>query len=142
MGLDVTHETSDNQSTCSTSNSKDSIVKSRDVSTVNAEIINMSVDDQLKMIREEKHQEYLLNTGSKIPSLENTQNNENTKQFGDPQARKENLNETAETSKEFHWPSGTCVIVGDSMINGIDERNYRNMAMLKFFTFWVQELMI
>ena len=142
MGLDVTHETSDNQSTCNTSNSKDSIVKSRDVSTVNVEIINMSVDDQLKMIREEKHQEYLLNTGSKIPSLENTQNNENTKQFGDPQARKENLNETAETSKEFHWPSGTCVIVGDSMINGIDERNYRNMAMLKFFTFRVQELMI
>ena len=74
--------------------------------------------------------------------MENTQNNENTKQFGDPQARKENLNETAETSKEFHWPSGTCVIVGDSMINGIDERNYRNMAMLKFFTFRVQELMI
>ena len=102
----------------------------------------MGIDDQLKMIREEKHQEYLLNTSSKLQSLENTKNNENTKQLSVPQARKENLNETAETKKELHWPSGTCAIVGDSMINGIDEKNYRNMAMLKFFTFPVQELMI
>ena len=69
----------------------------------------MSFDDQLKIIREEKHQEYLLNTGCKSLSLESTKNNENTKQFSDPQARKEN--ETAETNKEFHWPSGTCAIV-------------------------------
>ena len=58
----------------------------------------MSIDDQLKMTRKEKHQEYILNTGSKSPSLENVNNNENTKQFRDPQARKENLNETAETN--------------------------------------------
>ena len=59
----------------------------------------MSIDDQLKMIREEKHQEYLLNTGCKSPSLENTKNTENVKQFSDPQARKRNTNETAETKK-------------------------------------------
>ena len=97
--FDVTHETSDSQSTCSTSTSENSIVKSREVNTVNTEIANMSIDDQLKMIREEKHQEYLLSTGCKSPSLENTSNNENTKQFCDPQARKENLNETAKSTK-------------------------------------------
>ena len=96
--FDVTRETSDSQSTCCRSNSENSIVESRDVNTVNTKIANMSIDDQLKMTREEKHQEYLLNTGSKSPSLENVNNNENTKQFRDPQARKENLNETAETN--------------------------------------------
>ena len=72
----------------------------------------MCIDNQPKMITEEKHQEYLLETGCKSPSLEYTKNNENTKQFSDPQARKENINETAEINKEFHWPSGTCAIVG------------------------------
>ena len=51
--FDVTHGTSDSQSTRSTSNSENSIVESRDVNTVNTEILNMSIDDQLKMIREE-----------------------------------------------------------------------------------------
>ena len=74
--------------------------------------------------------------------MENTKNNENTKQLIVSQAKKENLNEIAEAKKEFHWPTGTCTIIGDSMINGIDKKNYRNMAMLKIFTFWVQELMI
>ena len=70
--FDVTHKTSDSQSTCSISNSEGPIVETRDVNTVNTEIANMGIDDQLKMIREEKHQEYLLNTGSKLQSLENT----------------------------------------------------------------------
>ena len=39
--FDVPHEKSDSQSTCSISNSKDSIVKSRDVNTVNTEIANI-----------------------------------------------------------------------------------------------------
>ena len=140
-GFDV-HKTGDSQSMCSTSNSEDSIVKSTDVNTVNTEIANMSIDDQLKMIRKEKHQEYLVNTGCKSPSLENTKNNDNIKKLSDPQARKENINEKAETKKEFHWPSGTCAIVGDSMVNGTDKINYRNMAMLNFFTFRVQQLII
>ena len=91
------------------------------MNTVNAEITNMRIDDQSNMIREEKHQEYLQNTGFKSPSLENTKNNENTKHFSDPQASKENINKTAETNKEFHWQPGTCAIVSDSMVNGIDE---------------------
>ena len=70
--FDVTHETSDGESTCSTSNPEDSIVESKNVNTVDTEISNMNIDDQLKMIRKEKHQEYLLNTGCKSPSSENT----------------------------------------------------------------------
>ena len=58
----------------------------------------------------------------KLQSLENTKSNENMKQLSIPRARKEKLNETAETKKKFYWPSGTCPIVGDSMINGIDKK--------------------
>ena len=127
------HEASDSQPMCSTSNSEDSIVESKDVNTVNIKTPNMSIDDQLKMIRKEKHQEYLLKTDCKSPSLENTKNNENTKQFSDPQARKENINETAEANKEFHWPSGTFAIVGDSMVNGMDEKQLQKHGNVKVF---------
>ena len=79
--FDVPHEKSDSESTCSISISEDSIVESRDVNTVNTRISSMSISDQLNMIREEKHQEYLLNTGCKSSSSENTKNNKNTKRF-------------------------------------------------------------
>ena len=81
--FDVTHETSDSESTCSISNSEDSIVESRDVNTLNTKSSGISIDDHLKIIRIEKHQEYLLNTGCKSPFSENTKNNKNTKQFSD-----------------------------------------------------------
>ena len=58
----------DSEPTCSISNLEDSIVESRDVNTINTKIEGMSIDDQLKMIREEKHQECYLNTGCKSPS--------------------------------------------------------------------------
>ena len=45
----------DSESTCSISYLEDSIVQSRDVNTVNTKIASMSIDDQLKMIKEEKH---------------------------------------------------------------------------------------
>ena len=105
------------------------------MNTVKTNISNMSIDDQLKMIREEKHQEYLLNTGCKSTSSENTLNNKNTKQFSDPQARNKNINEAAETNKEFHWPSGTCAIAGDSMVNGIDERKLQKHGNVKMLLF-------
>ena len=124
---------SDSQSTCS--NSENSIVESRDVNTVNTEIANMSIDDQLKKIREEKNQEYLLNTGCKPPFLESTKNNDNTKRFSDPKSRKENINETAEINKEFYWSSGTCAIVEDFMVNGIDEKKLQKHGNVKVFYF-------
>ena len=131
--FDVIHETSDNQSTCNTSNSEDSIVESRDVNIVNTEIAIMSIDDQLKILTEKRHQEYLLNNGCKSSSLKNTKNNKNTKKFSDPQARKENIKETAETNEEFHWPSGTCVVVDDSMVNGTDEKKLQKNGNVKVF---------
>ena len=133
--FDVPHETSDSESMCNISNSEDSIVESRVVNTVNNKISSMSINDQLKMIREEKHQEYLLNTGCKSPYSENTKNNKNTKQFSDPQTTKENVNKVAETNKEFHWPSGSCAIVGDSMVNGIDEKKFQKHGNVKVFYF-------
>ena len=42
--FDVTHETSDRDSTCSISNSEDSIVESRDVKTVNTKSSSMSIE--------------------------------------------------------------------------------------------------
>ena len=100
--FDVTHAISDSQSTCSASNSEGSIVKTRDMNTVN--------------------------TGSKLQAFENTKNIKNPKQLSDPQSRKENLNQTTETKKEFYWPSSTCTIIGDSMINGIGKKSYRNIT--------------
>ena len=133
--FDITHETCDSESTCSISNSEDSIVESRDVNTLNTKSSGMSIDDQLKIIRKEKHLEYLLSTGCKSPSSENTKNNKNTKQFSDQQAKKENINEAEETNKEFHWPSGTCAIVGDSMVNGIDKKRLQKHGNVKEFYF-------
>ena len=86
--FDVTHERSDSHLTCSRSNSEGSIVETRDLNTINTKISNIDIDDQLKLVREEKHQKYFLNTGSKLPSLENTKNNKNKKQLSGPQARK------------------------------------------------------
>ena len=82
--FEVTHETSGSESMYSTSNSEDSLIESRVVNTINTEISSVSIDGQLKMIREEKHEEYLLETGCKSPSSDNTKNSENTKQFSDP----------------------------------------------------------
>ena len=45
------------------------------------------------------------------------------------------MNEAAETNKEFHWPSGTCAIVGDSMVNGIDEKKLQKPGNVKVFYF-------
>ena len=126
-------------SLCAVQVTQRTIVESRDVNTVYTDTAIMSIDDQLKMIGEEKHQEYLLNTGCKIPSLENAKNKENAKQFSEPQARKENIHKTAETHKESNWPLGTFPIVGDSMVNGIlkkklqKHRNAKRSAHAKMF---------
>ena len=123
------------------------------MNTVNNEIANRSIDDQLKMIREEKYQEYLLNTGCKSPTITKTRNSsviykpeKKTQPFNGQCSHHietiqlicranqltsfymmgtlavKKLNETAEINKEFHWPSVACAIVGDSMVNGIDQK--------------------
>ena len=52
--FDVLHKPSDSQSTCSTSNSEDSIIESRDVNAVNIKIAILSIDDQIKMNKNDK----------------------------------------------------------------------------------------
>ena len=81
-----------------------------------------NIDDQLKTIREEKQKEYLHNAGRKSPSVENNKNKENLKQCSNLQDRHVDKNQPKETNNKSLWPSGTCVIVGDSMVNGIDEK--------------------
>ena len=49
--FDVTHETKDNQWTCSTSNSEGSIVEAIDVNTANTETVNMRNDEGRKTSR-------------------------------------------------------------------------------------------
>ena len=81
-----------------------------------------NIDNQLETIKEEKHKEYFLNAGRKSPFLENNKNNENSKQCNNLQGRTEDENQPKETNNKSLWPSGNCVIVGDSMVNGIDEK--------------------
>ena len=122
-------------SLCAVQVTQRTIVESRDVNTVYTDTAIMSIDDQLKTIGEEKHQKYFLNTGCKLPSLENAKSKENAKQFSEPQARKENIHETAETYKESNWPLGIFPIVGDSMVNGILKKKlqkHRNAKVLCF----------
>ena len=45
-------------------------------------------------------------------------------------------------TNKVYWPSGTCTIVRDSIINGIDEKHHKKYGNLKFFISRVQELKI
>ena len=81
-----------------------------------------NIDDQLKTIREEKHKVYLHNADCKSPLLENNKKNENQKQCDNLQDRNVDKKQPKETNNNSLWSSGTCVIVGDSMVNGIDKK--------------------
>ena len=63
------------------------------------------------------------NAGHKSQSLENNESNENSKQRTDHQDRNVDKNEPKGTNNQSHWPSGTCALVGDSMMNDIDKKN-------------------
>ena len=92
--------------------------------------MNINIDKQLKAIGKEKHKEYLQNTSRKSPSRENIVIETNKKndrdktneQPNDTHDKNEVKNEQDERDNQFCWPSGTCAIVGDSMVNGIDEK--------------------
>ena len=92
--------------------------------------MNRNIDKQLKAIREEKHKEYLQNTSRKSPSRENivietnekNDRDETNEQPNDTHDKNEVENKKDERDNQYCWPSGTCAIVGDSMVNGIDEK--------------------
>ena len=102
--------------------SRDWLAKFCEINIISHEPSKRNIDDQLKTIREEKHKEYLHNAGCKSPLLENNKSNENPKQCDNLQDRNVDKKQPKETNNNSLWPSGTCVIVGDSMVNGIDEK--------------------
>ena len=62
---------------CCTVKSRDSLAKFSEHNIISHEPSKRNIDDQLKTFREEKHEEYLHNTGCKSPLLENNKNKEN-----------------------------------------------------------------
>ena len=132
----ATFNTSDSQSVCSRDKSRDSLVKFSDIHIIIHNPSKRNIDDQLKTIPEKKHKEYLHNTGRKSPSLENNKNNENSKQCDNLQDRHVDKNQPKEINNKSLWPSGTCVIVGDSVVNGINEnrlsKKHRNVNVFHF----------
>ena len=131
-----TFNASDSKSVCSTDKSRDSPVELNDINIISHNSSKRNTDDQLKIIREEKHKEYLHNAGCKSLSLKNNKNNEKSKPSNNLQDRNLNKNQPQETNNKSLWPSGTCVIVGDSMINSIDEKGlskkYGNNKVVHF----------
>ena len=76
-----------------------------------------SIKSQLELVREEKHDIYLKQKISEY----------NSKEKND----KANNNETSGNFKHA-WSAGTCLIVGDSMLTGIDEKRLsRNNQVVK-----------
>ena len=109
--------------------------------------VNRNIDEQLKAIREEKHKQYLLNNSRESPSQENivietNEKNDRDKtneQPNDTHDTNEVKNKQDERDNQYCWPSGTCAIVGDSMVNGI---HAKNKVALKFFISGLPELKI
>ena len=131
-----TFNTSDFQSVCSKEKSGDLLVKFSDISIISHNPSKRNTDDQLKTIREEKHKEYLYDGGRKSPSLENNKNNENSKQYDNLQNRNVDKNQPKETNNQSLRPSGTCAIVGDCMVNGIDKKRFfKKHGNVKVFHF-------
>ena len=89
----------------------------------------------------QKHKEYLHSADCKSPLLENNKNNGNTKQCDNLQDRNIDKKQPKETNYDSLWASGTCVIVGDSMVNGIDEKRLsKKHGNVKFFHFSVARI--
>ena len=74
--------------------------------------------------------------GCKSSLLENSKNNENHKQCDNLQDRNVDKKRPKETNNNSLWSSGTCVIVGDSMVNGIDKKRLsKKHGSVKVFHF-------
>ena len=92
--------------------------------------MNRNINEQLKAIKEEKRKEYLKDTSRKSPPQENIAIETNEKndrdktneQHNNTHDKNEVKNKQDERDNQFCWPSGTCAIVGDSMVNGMDEK--------------------
>ena len=140
---------SDPISTCGTYAAYDTRTSS-DSNTNEINTVNRNIDEQLKAIREEKHKEYLQNTSRKSPSQKNIvietneKNDRDNEQPNDTHDNNEVKSERNERDNQFHWPSGACAVVGDSMVNGIDEkrlsRKYGNVKVFHFSGARIEDL--
>ena len=105
--------------------------------------MNRNIDEQLKAIREEKHKQYLQNTPRKSPSQENIVIETNEKNDRDKTNEQPNDTHNKITNSDINdrdnqccWPSATCAIVGDSMINRIDKKRLsQKFGNVKVFHF-------
>ena len=91
--------------------------------------VNRNIDEQLKAFRKEKHKQYLQNTFRNSPLQENIVIEANEKNDRDKSNEPPNDTHNKITNNDINdrdnqccWPSGTCAIVGYSMINEIDEK--------------------
>ena len=108
-----TFSTFDSQSVFSTWKSGDSLVKFIDVNIISNKPSKRIIDDQLKANKEEKCKEYLWGI---------TKLTKYRKQCDNLQDRNVDKSKTKEKNNRSPWPSGTPVIVGDSMVNSIEEK--------------------
>ena len=113
-----------------------------DVNIISHNPSKRNVDDQLKTIREEKHKEYLHNTGHKSLSLENNQKNKENSNNAII-FKTEMYTKTKQSKKAIRLlgqrvPILLSVILWKTVLtkNGC----LRSMVTLLFFTFQEQEL--
>ena len=117
-----TCNTSDSHSVCTTIKSKDSLAKFSEINIISHKPSKRNIDDQLKTIRGGEAQRISSEHACKSPLLENNKNNENPKQCNNFQGRNVDKKQPKETNNNSLWPSSTCVIVGESMVNGTYEK--------------------
>ena len=105
--------------------------------------MNRNIGEQLKAIREEKHKQYIQGTSRKSPSQENIVIETNEKNDQDKSNKQPNDTRNKITNSDINdrenqccRPLGTCARVGDSMINGIDEKRLsQKFGNVKVFHF-------
>ena len=74
----------------------------------------------------------------------NEKNDRDNKQPNDTHDNNEAKSKQDERHNQFRWPSGTCAIVGDSMVNEIDEKRlsqkYDNVKVFHFSGARIEDL--
>ena len=110
----------------------------------NTNIINnvkRNIDEQLKAIREEEHKKYLRNTSRESSSQQNiatetNEMNDKTNEQPNDTHNKITNSDINDRDNQCCWPSKICAIVGDSMINRIDEKRFsQKFGNVKVFHF-------
>ena len=126
---------SDPISICDTYAAYDTRISSdSDANEINT--VNRNIDEQLKAIREEEN--------IVIETNEKNDRDKTNEQPNDTHDNNEVKSEQDERGNQFPWPLGTCAIVGDSMVNGINEKRlsqkYGNVKVFHFSGARIEDL--